>query len=88
MKFNVLQHKLVPEHRVLTEKEAEDILKTLRVTKDQLPKIRLDDPAMKVLQVERRSKHEPEIREGDVVKITRVSETAGVSEAYRLAIGR
>jgi len=88
LKFNVLQHKLVPEHRVLSEKEAEEILKALNVTKDQLPKIRLDDPAMKVLQAERRTKREPEVKEGDVVKITRVSETAGVSEAYRLAIGR
>ncbi len=88
MKFNVLQHKLVPEHRVLTEKEAEEVLRALKVTKDQLPKMRMDDPAMRVLQAERRAKHEQEIREGEVVKITRVSETAGVSEAYRLVIGR
>ncbi len=88
MKFNVLQHMLVPEHRVLTEKEAETVLKALKVTKDQLPKIRKDDPAIKVLDAERRSRGEMPIPEGSIVKIIRESDTAGVSEAFRLVIGR
>lgn len=88
MKFNVLQHMLVPEHRVLTEKEAAEVLKSLGVTKDQLPKIRKDDPAIKVLDAERRSRGEAPIPEGSLVKIIRQSDTAGISEAYRLVIGR
>ena len=84
MKFNVLEHKLVPEHRVLTEKESEEVLKALRVTKDQLPKIRKVDPAIQVLEKARQAP----ILEGTIVKITRISETAGVFEAYRLVVGR
>ncbi len=83
MKFNVLEHKLVPEHKVLSEKEAESVVKTLKVSKDQLPKIRKDDPALVILE-----KVVGPIPEGSIVKITRLSDTAGVSEAYRLVIGR
>ena len=83
MKFNVLQHKLVPEHRLLADDEAERVLKALRITKDQLPKIKKADPVIKVLE----QVHGP-IAEGRIIKVTRISETAGVSEAYRLVIGR
>jgi DNA-directed RNA polymerase subunit H len=84
LKFNVLEHKLVPEHRVLTDKESEEVLKALRVTKDQLPKIRGIDPAVQVLEKARKAP----IPEGTIIKVTRISETAGVSEAYRLVVGR
>jgi len=83
MKFNVLQHKLVPEHRLLADDEAERVLKALRITKDQLPKIKKADPVIQVLE----RVHGP-IAEGRIIKFTRISETAGVSEAYRLVIGR
>ncbi|HTD81347.1 MAG TPA: DNA-directed RNA polymerase subunit H [Thermoplasmata archaeon] len=83
MKFNVLQHKLVPEHRLLADDEAERVLKSLRITKDQLPKIKKADPVVQVLE----RVHGP-IAEGRIIKVTRISETAGVSEAYRLVIGR
>jgi len=83
MKFNVLQHKLVPEHRLLADDEAERVLKALRITKDQLPKIKKADPVIQVLE----RVHGP-IVEGRIIKVTRISETAGVSEAYRLVIGR
>jgi DNA-directed RNA polymerase subunit H len=83
MKFNVLQHKLVPEHRLLADDEAERVLKALRITKDQLPKIKKADPVIQVLE----RVHGP-IGEGRIIKVTRISETAGVSEAYRLVIGR
>jgi DNA-directed RNA polymerase subunit H len=82
MKFNVLQHKLVPEHRLLADDEAERVLKALRITKDQLPKIKKADPVIQVLE----RVHGP-IGEGRIIKVTRISETAGVSEAYRLVIG-
>ena len=50
MKFNLLQHKLVPEHRLLADDEAERVLKALRITKDQLPKIKKADPVIQVLE--------------------------------------
>ena len=83
MKFNVLQHRLVPEHRLLADDEAQRVLKGLRITKDQLPKIKKNDPVIHVLE----QVHGP-IAEGRIIKVTRISETAGVSEAYRLVIGR
>jgi len=83
MKFNVLQHRLVPEHRLLEDEEAQRVLKGLRITKDQLPKIKKTDPVIHVLE----RVHGP-IEEGRIIKVTRISETAGVSEAYRLVVGR
>ncbi len=79
----MLEHQLVPEHRLVAEAEAVEILKKLRITKDQLPKIHRSDPVIQVLE-----RIEGPIEEGRIIKVTRVSGTAGVSEAYRLVIGR
>jgi DNA-directed RNA polymerase subunit H len=83
LRFNVLEHELVPEHRLVSEEEAERILKAMHLTRDQLPKIRRSDPVVQVLE-----RIEGPIEEGRMVKVIRVSNTAGVSEAYRLVIGR
>lgn len=83
MKFNVLEHRLVPEHRLLSAEEAREVLAKLRVSMDQLPKMKKDDPVIQVLE----RVHGP-ITEGRIIKVTRLSETAGISEAYRLVIGR
>ncbi len=83
MRFNVMEHQLVPEHRLVPEEEAERILKALKITRDQLPKIRKSDPVIQLLE-----KIEGPIEEGRIIRVTRMSGTAGVSEAYRLVIGR
>jgi DNA-directed RNA polymerase subunit H (RpoH/RPB5) len=83
VKFNVMAHKLVPEHRLLDEAEAKEVLEKLRITKDQLPKVRRSDPAIHVLE----RVHGP-VEEGSIVQVTRLSETAGVSVAYRLVVER
>jgi len=83
LRFNVLEHQLVPEHRLVAEEEAVEVLKKLRITKDQLPKIHRSDPVIQVLE-----RIEGPIEEGRIIKVTRISGTAGVSEAYRLVIGR
>jgi len=83
LRFNVLEHKLVPEHRLLSPEEAEEVLKGLKVTRDQLPKIRKTDPVIRVLE----RVHGP-IEEGRIIRVLRLTQTAGVSEAYRLVIGR
>jgi len=83
LRFNVLEHELVPEHRLVSEDETERVLKALQVTRDQLPKIRRSDPVIQVLE-----KIEGPIEEGRVIRVTRMSNTAGVSEAFRLVIGR
>ncbi len=83
MRFNVLEHKLVPEHRLLSPEESESVLAKLKVTKDQLPKIRKTDPVIRVLE-----KVYGPIEEGRIVRVLRLNQTAGVSEAYRLVIER
>jgi DNA-directed RNA polymerase subunit H len=83
MEINVLLHDLVPEHEILSEKEAGKVLKELKITADQLPKIRKDDPVLKTLEMAGF-----EIREGDIIKITRKSESARVSVVYRMIVER
>ncbi len=72
---------LVPEHKILTEKEKEEVLAKFKISTDQLPKIRLSDPCVRAVA----EKSGP-VKPGQVVKIIRNSETAGESVAYRLII--
>lgn len=77
--FNVLMHTLTPEHHLLTEDEADEVLGRLGINRGQLPKIRKSDPAIKILE----TIHGP-IDEGRVIRIVRDSETALEFEVYRL----
>ena len=79
--FNVLEHELVPEHHLMTEKEGSKLLKDLDLTKDQLPKIRLSDPCIRALDAICGP-----VEEGMIVKIVRRSETSGMSVCYRLVV--
>ncbi len=79
--FNVLEHELVPEHHLLAEKDAEKVLRELKLTKDQLPKIRLSDPCIRALDA-----MAGPVEEGMVVKIVRRSHTSGEMACYRLVI--
>ena len=74
-------HILVSEHHLLSEEEAGVVLSQLKVERDKLPKIKMDDPAIQYLA----SIH-GEIKEGSVIRIIRKSETAGEFIAYRLVI--
>ena len=72
--MDILQHNLVPEHLILSKEEAQEVLDELNVTEDQIPKILSADPVVKAIGAE----------VGDMLKITRKSETAGVFIAYRM----
>ncbi len=74
--FQVEQHSLVPKHEKLSEEKVKEILAKYNITKRNLPKIKADDPAIKKL----------EAKEGDVIKITRDSPTAGKSVFYRAVL--
>lgn len=74
MKTDILQHNLVPEHIILSDEEADNVLEELNVRLDQIPKILPNDPVVKAIGA----------KEGDVLKITRDSETAGVFVSYRV----
>ena len=81
--FNVMEHKLVPSHYLLSEKETQELFKKYNLTLDILPKILKNDPAIKILE-----RIHDDIPVGSVVKIVRESITAGETVNYRLVIGK
>ncbi|SCG84834.1 DNA-directed RNA polymerase subunit H [Methanobacterium congolense] len=76
MKKDILKHKLVPDHTILSKTEIKKVLKELDIHKEQLPKIKADDPVVKAI----------EAKPGDILKITRKSHTAGKFVTYRLVL--
>jgi DNA-directed RNA polymerase, subunit H, RpoH/RPB5 len=80
-KFNVLEHEIVPEHHLVPVEEEEIVLTRLNVTKDDLPKISINDPTIKALE----EIHGP-LATGRIVKIVRKSPTAGYYEYYRVIV--
>lgn len=75
-KSNLLEHNTVPLHEIIEGEEVETLLEKFCIKKEQLPKIRSDDPI--VLEIG--------AAPGDVVKITRKSQTAEEASFYRLVI--
>ena len=73
--FNVTKHSLVPRHEILTKDESEQLVKSLHIMHiKKLPKISSSDPIAKYYGLKR----------GQVFRITRPSETSGISYYYRL----
>lgn len=72
--FNILQHFLVPKHEILSEEEKQQVLERYGVQPYQLPFISVNDPVVKELGA----------KPGDIIKITRSSETAGKAIYYRI----
>ncbi len=74
--IDILSHELVPKHELLTKKEKEVLLNKLKATDKDLPKIFSDDHGITNL----------EANKGDVIKITRESQTAGETFYYRIVV--
>jgi len=72
----ILEHELVPEHRVLSFEEAIALLRKLGVKPWQLPQISLNDPVVRLLNA----------KPGDIIEIKRRSPTGGIHIAYRLVV--
>ncbi|MEM1557079.1 MAG: DNA-directed RNA polymerase subunit H [Thermoproteota archaeon] len=75
-KVNILDHVLVPRHRVLSIEEKEALLKKYNIKLSQLPKMLTSDPVAVALGA----------KPGDVVEIIRKSPVAGETLAYRLVV--
>tara|TARA_Y100000310_G_C19981211_1_gene489858 strand:+ start:54 stop:296 length:243 start_codon:yes stop_codon:yes gene_type:complete len=74
--FDISKHILVPIHTKLNEKEKEAILQTYDASTSNLPRISIKDKAIDNLKV----------KEGDIIKITRKSQSAGTSYFYRVVV--
>ena len=72
----MVEHKLVPKHELLSPEESQKVLEEYNVAREQLPKITLNDPAIKELQAS----------VGDIIKIIRINELIGKSIYYRVVV--
>ena len=74
MKIDIQDHMLVPTHEIMTEEEIADEFSDVEYDFKNLPKIKSDDPVVKAI----------EAKPGDILRITRESQTAGVFVTYRI----
>lgn len=75
--MEITEHELVPSFRILSNEEKENLLEKLKAREDNLPVILPSDPML--------GKEKP--KTGDVLEITRKSQTSGKSLYYRI-VGR
>ena len=73
-KFKFDKHMLIPKHSKLGEKEKAQLFEDYHATPKEFPRILKTDSAIKEL----------EAKPGDVIKITRKSQTAGESAFFRV----
>lgn len=77
LQFNITHHILVPKHSIVNEQDVKKIINDYNIkNKFQLPHILKSDPISKYLG----------LKNGDVVKIKRISPTAGEYIIYRCCL--
>jgi DNA-directed RNA polymerase subunit H len=77
LQFNILEHILVPQHRVLNETETIEVMRKYNIkNKTEFPDISRFDPVAQVIG----------LRPGKVCEITRISKTAITSLYYRVCV--
>jgi DNA-directed RNA polymerase subunit H len=74
--FDLFEHRLVPKHEILSEKERAALLANYKVHPYQLPQISSLDPTVKAIGA----------KPGDILKVVRKSPTAGEHMAYRYVV--
>lgn len=74
--FNIAEHILVPEHIKLSDEEKQKVLEQFNISVIQLPKIYTSDPALQDMDV----------KEGDVIRVKRISPTKGEADFYRVVV--
>jgi len=76
VELDVRKNVLVPKHEILSEGQTKAVLDQFKVTPHQLPLIKDSDPIAKAVGA----------KAGDILKITRDSQTAGKAIAYRYVV--
>ncbi len=74
--FKVSTHFLIPKHELLTKEESAQVLARYNSSPSQFPYIQATDSIAKEIGA----------KPGDFVRITRRSETAGISTYYRYVV--
>ena len=74
--FDIMSHKLVPLHIIISEEEKKELFEKYNITQDQLPKLLNTDPVSIFIGAQ----------PGQVVKVVRKSHTAKEAVAYRLVV--
>jgi DNA-directed RNA polymerase subunit H len=74
--LDVRRHVLVPKHEILPKDKVDELLERYKIHLHQLPLIKSSDPAAQAIGA----------KPGDVLKITRSSQTAGEAVVYRHVI--
>ena len=74
MKIDIQDHMLVPKHEIMTDEEISEEFSDADYDFKDLPKIRANDPVVEAIGAE----------PGNVLRITRESQTAGVFITYRI----
>ncbi len=77
MKIDIQDHLLVPKHEIMTEEEISEEFSDVDYDFKDLPKIKANDPVVEAIGAE----------PGNVLRITRDSQTAGVFVTYRIVEG-
>jgi DNA-directed RNA polymerase subunit H len=72
----VTDHVLVPKHEILSADQKKDVLSKFNATEEQFPFLFSIDPVVREIGA----------KPGDMVKITRVSDTAGETTYYRFVV--
>lgn len=73
---DVTKHIMVPKHEIISKKEAQEVIKQFNTAPNLLPYISMVDPVVRTIGA----------KPGDVIRISRTSETAGKSMYYRYVV--
>lgn len=77
LQFDISKHRKVPKHRIITQEEAEKVLKNFNLVSPLgMPKIDSQDPMAKWIGA----------RPGDIVEITGLCESSGENKRYRYCV--
>ncbi len=76
MDIDIFKNRLSPQYKIMQKEEVDKLLEEYNVSLKDLPKIKLNDPAVKQLNA----------NEGDVIEINRKSATAGEYNYYRVVV--
>ena len=72
--FDISEHELTPTYRILSEEEKQEVLDKYHITEEQNPNVFVSDPLATFYGV----------KVGNLVEVTKTSETNGYTKYYRL----